>query len=536
MNRKYLNYAVFLVVVVLVVGLAISHSQHTQQLVDNMAGRNKAARVSAARELVEGEQFMDAISGETVAKRVRIAQALDDWASEAPPSQKPEADSKAKVPKDAVTTMIGFLKDNDAPVRNRVLVALISVATLTDDNLIAAVAGIKDGDANARKNSVLAMQVIGQDDPAKAEAMLAAALPRYPIGDIQAALARRNPTVAGTLIDKIVALMKVEAGARATGGDVLAAMPAKRDASVAALTPLLKDSDEGVRTGAISALGKVGSPAPVPTLISMMHTDTPQVRRVAIGALAQIAASSCEPALTESINTPDDDNEARAQACVGLGKIGSTSAVATLVKTLGDYDLKVQLAAVTSLATVGRAAVPPLLATLHSPKTGLRARAAQALGEMQNAIANPGLIGALKDTAPAVRSEAATGLGVSNNGAAVPSLVTALHDPDGTVAAAAADALATIGAPAHPALVQTLSANNSAAFLAARALAREGASALPAVTKAAAIVGPSSQWAARTLGAIGGPDAVRELQRLKTCTDEATRQAAVEALSRLGIS
>lgn len=81
-NKKYLNYAIFLLIVVVVVGLAVSHSRHMRNLVDSMAGPNRAARVAAAKELVKAEQFMDAVTGETVETRTAVVQALEDWATE----------------------------------------------------------------------------------------------------------------------------------------------------------------------------------------------------------------------------------------------------------------------------------------------------------------------------------------------------------------------------------------------------------------------------------------------------------------------
>ena len=49
----------------------------------------------------------------------------------------------------------------------------------------------------------------------------------------------------------------------------------------------------------------------VPDLRQAMRSDTAQVRRVAIGAIALIADRSGEEALTEAIRNPNDDNESR---------------------------------------------------------------------------------------------------------------------------------------------------------------------------------------------------------------------------------
>ncbi|HEV2474427.1 MAG TPA: hypothetical protein VGS41_17250, partial [Chthonomonadales bacterium] len=77
MIRKYINYIVFGAVVLLVVSLAVAHSRHMRFLVDSMVGADPAARASAADELIKGQQFMDAITGESLHTRIRAAGALE---------------------------------------------------------------------------------------------------------------------------------------------------------------------------------------------------------------------------------------------------------------------------------------------------------------------------------------------------------------------------------------------------------------------------------------------------------------------------
>ncbi len=76
--RKYLNYIIFGAVVLLVVVLAVSHSRHMRMLVDELAGNDAQAHVSAANELIKDEQFGDSISGELPETRVKVARALQD--------------------------------------------------------------------------------------------------------------------------------------------------------------------------------------------------------------------------------------------------------------------------------------------------------------------------------------------------------------------------------------------------------------------------------------------------------------------------
>lgn len=514
MNRKFLNYAIFILIVGVVVGLAVNHSRHMAYLVSSMAGPDSAARVAAAKELVKNEQFMDSINGETVKTRVKVVQALEDWGD-----------------KDATKQLVAFLKDPDRPVRDRILLALLRVGTKSKDNLQELVNGIKDGDANVRKYCVKALQILGSDTPQAAEAQVPKDQPRE---EIMAAWQKRDVGVAANIVPMVVEIILKEAGGRAAGGDVLGGLPEHREQSVRLLRPLITDKDEGVRAAAAEAMGKVGSKSAIPDLIRAMHKDTPQVRRIAIGAIALIAAPSGEAALIEAINNPDDDNEARAQAVAGLGKIATPTAIAVLIKALDDYDLKVQEQTVDALARAGDKAIGALTAALHAPKQGVRARAAQALGKIQSPKSVNALIAALKDPDATVRAAAAAALGFSNNRQAVEPLIVALRDPDGGVAKEAADALARIGEPARPALARAMAGNHSvAAYLAANALGKQGPSAARTVEQAATT--PSAQrWAVVALGSMGGPEAVAVLEKLVNSSDPITRDSAQLALKRLG--
>ena len=518
MNRKFLNYAIFFAIVAIVVGLAIRHSRHMAYLVNSMAGPNKDARVAAAKELVKMEQFMDAITGESVARRIRIVQALEDWGDAA-----------------AVTQAVAFLKDPDRPVRDRIALALARIGTKTPDNLQGVVNGSKDGDSNVRKVCISLLQVFGQDDTERAFSLLQRLLPDSEPGILRAALQMRNASVADQIITKVAEAMKADGAARAPGGDVLGALTDRREECVKALLPQVLDQDDGVSSGAIAALGKVGSPTPVPQLIEAMRKRSAQVRRVAIGALALIAHVSCEEALTEAIRNPDDDNEARAQAAVGLGRIGTPTAVATLVKALRDDDLKVQVAAVDGLAGVGDPAVPALAVAVRAPDARTRLRAAQALGGIATPAINGPLAQAMRDEAAGVRAEAAQALGFEGNGQAVPLLAVGLDDTDGAVAAACADALARIGAPARGALTRALKGRRGSAFLAAVALAKQGAASVPDVVSAARAGGESARWAVESLARNRSQPALDALKQLTTAGDPATREVASAALQRLSL-
>jgi HEAT repeat protein len=518
MNRKYINYAIFIAIVAVVVGLAVKHSRDMQNLVNNMAGENREARIAAAKELVKGEQFMDAITGELDEKRVKIVQALEDWGD-----------------KDATKQLVAFLKDPVKSVRERILLALLAIGGRSEENLQEVINGIKEGDGNVRRPCVVTLQVLGQKDRARAGKILRQTLPYVDDARLAELLAQSKPEVTALIVPKVVEYMKKEGGARGPGGDVLAALKEQREQSVALLLPLLKEKDEGVRSGASSALGKLGSPTATKSLIEVIEKDTAQVRRVAIGALALIADPAAEETLERSLISQQTDNEARAQAALGLGRIASPKAIATLITALTDFDLRVQDAAIAGLARAGERAVEPLLAALRSNNAEVRIQAARALERIASPRANAGLRAALNDSNIDVKKAAISALGFKDNREVVEPLAALLSDPDGSIASEAADALAKIGAPSREALTRVLTGNNdTAAFYAARALSQQGSEVVPLLEKASERPG-ATRWSAIALGNIGGQPSVDALKRIAQSTDPDAKAVAHQALMRLGV-
>ena len=502
--RKYLSYLIFGVLVLVVAGLAVNHSRHTRQLVDAMTGGAPNERVAAAKELLAAEQFTDSISGELPAVRVKTAETLELMGDPT-----------------AVKQILPLLKDQYKEVRERAAFALMHIGDKTPENFAEMLAGLKDGDGNVRKGTISALT-----DPAGG------------IGP--------KPGVP----EAIVAYMKKEGDSRGPGGDVLSSPKFTQGGSNPVAVPLLvaqlSDTDEGVRKGAAEALGKIGDKAAVPKLIELSQKDTAQVQRVAIGALALIADVSAESTLTAAVTNPATNGEARSQAAAGLGKIATPTAVATLIKTLTDDDLKLRSAAIAALARAGRSeAAAPVSASvltqldsaLRDPSASVRTGAAQALQVIAAPQANPGLIAILDSTQndPKQRIAAANALGFAGNRAAVAPLIRALNDSDGEVNLAAKNALAAIGPDASDALVAALHSDGPTALYAAQALAGTGTTSLPALEKAAQQGDATTQrWAAVALGELGTAEARPALETLAQSPNADVVFVAKEQLNRLG--
>jgi HEAT repeat protein len=538
MLRKYLNYILFAAVVLVVLGIAVRHSRYVHGLVDDMGSGNVKEESAAALELIKTEQFSDSITGEPVATRVHAAEALEalgnDTSVVPDTSVKEAPDYRAA----AVKQAIGLLKDTEKQVRDRAVTTLEHIGDSTPANLKELVNGVGDGDNYVRKGVKAAFTTPGSG-----------------IGP--------RPGV----VEAIVTKMKADDPTRAPGGDILGSSVFTQSGGNATSVPLLiallteKDAkgfkvDEGARSGAADALGKIGDAAAVPTLIQSMHDDTPHVRRVAIGAIALIASASGEPSLEEALTSPDDDKEARAQAASGLGKIGTPTAIAVLVKTLQDTDQDIRSAAVAALARAARpvAGAPAvrtvlasLTAALASANPTVRLGATRALqaamygaSETDSAttLACSALISVLADDKndDDERAATASALGFAGDKRAVGPLIAALSDPDGDVSLAARDSLAAIGSDATAALITVIKKGGTSSYYASQALARQGAPALPALQAAAAdSTDPVGQrWAAVALGDLGITGASATLKQLSHSTNEDVAYVAKEQLNRLG--
>ncbi len=504
--RKYLNYVVFGAVVLVVIGLAVNHSRVVHGLVTALVSGQPAERAAAATELIKTEQFMDAINGEPTETHVAAAEALE-----------------VKGDADAVKQLIPLLKDQEKQVQLRAVKALQTIGAKTPANLTETLAGLKDGDTNIRKNSILVF-----DDPKAGFGPLPGVVPG------------------------IVDYMKKEGGARGPGGDVLSSPLFLQKGSQRESVPLLiaqvDDKDEGVRLGAVEALGKIGDKAAVPRLLTAIQKDTPQTRRVAIGAIALIADVSGEAALTEAVGNPEDNNEARAQAAIGLGKIGTPTAVATLVKTLSDDDLKLRSAAVTALTRAGRPApgsapVPMVLSALveaaKSSNESIALGAVQALGGIEAPQTNSTLIGLLAKpgVSEELKTAATSALGFAGNKEGVASLLKLLDDPSGSVSTAAGDALTRVGSEADDTLVAAMSQNDTLGYQAATVLAKQGTAALPALQRGLQTTDPARlRWIAVALGEMGTAEARPPLEGLAKNANTEVAFVAKEQLNRMGIA
>lgn len=153
-----------------------------------------------------------------------------------------------------------------------------------------------------------------------------------------------------------------------------------------ALVRALNDSDQRVcdqAALALSALDRQGAEA----LRALLDDESPDVRRRAAMALAQMEAIPAHLALTFHQALSDTDAAVRFWAAKALGAIDDPLASASLIVALRDADADVRWQAVVSLARQGvtEAALAPLSELLNDSNSAVRTQAEKALQQFHAA-------------------------------------------------------------------------------------------------------------------------------------------------------
>ena len=148
--KRYLNYLIFAVVVLFVVGIAFNHSRYVRSLVEGMGSADSATRSHAALELIKTEQFSDSITGEDAGVRLHAVNAVLSLANDKGVVQGTEKDAP-DYRSQAVKQCLSLLKDIDKKVRAAAVAALKQMDYSSSGNLSALIGGVGDGDANVRK-------------------------------------------------------------------------------------------------------------------------------------------------------------------------------------------------------------------------------------------------------------------------------------------------------------------------------------------------------------------------------------------------
>jgi HEAT repeat protein len=177
-----------------------------------------------------------------------------------------------------------------------------------------------------------------------------------------------------------------------------------------ALLVALGDENPEVRFRAARALGQIGGPGVIPTLIlTLNHPE-----RFSSIRMANVLVSM-GPSIVEPIRDSFEElvPGARATALDVLSAVGAAEVAPWLGERLKDPDRDVRSRAARALGTVGDlSAGPELVLALQDPEWPVRAVAAKALATLRYTAAIPELSNALRDSEWWVRSNAAESLRV----------------------------------------------------------------------------------------------------------------------------
>ena len=197
------------------------------------------------------------------------------------------------------------------------------------------------------------------------------------------------------------------------------------------LFELLSVGNVAVRIKAIKALGQIGDARVVNVLCKALKDDNFKVRSTAANTLQNIGLpddpstqvwysmikrdKSLVTSLGDAAIEPlidglkDSDADVNKFAAEALGQLGDARAVPLLIALLKDGD--VRKAAAEVIAEFGATAVEPLISALNDEDMGVRAAAADTLGQIEDARALEPLIFALSDPKSKVCRAAAKALG-----------------------------------------------------------------------------------------------------------------------------
>jgi HEAT repeat protein len=237
----------------------------------------------------------------------------------------------------------------------------------------------------------------------------------------------------------------------------------------------LKDPDERVRDGSVSALAKIKDPRSIEPLFAAFKDSDPLVRADAIQAVGNIANTGSTERVIATLR--DRDYRVRLSAVQVLGELNDPGAVQPLIAALKDERSIVRQSAADALGEIKDSrAVEPLIAALGDRATDKRAiwetgsvaaSAAIALGKIKDPRAVEPLIVALKNVEVFSRTRAATAL-IEIGRPAVEPLIGALLDPNSDTRQRAATALEAIGDPrAYDVLLKAFRAHDTSVIMGA---------------------------------------------------------------------
>ena len=253
-------------------------------------------------------------------------------------------------------------------------------------------------------------------------------------GSFQVIAVTRALVESGVPIEPLVAEQLAVGDARLNAENLLVDRGA---VSIPALLPKLSVTDNDVKLAVADALGKLRAREAVPTLLELLKAAKPDQYISYLAAISGIGDPSTEGLLSSVITDETVPIPQRATTAVGLGRIGTPSAIATLWRYSDDPDLQLRQSVIAGLSAAGDRALsahPALDSAKLQVATGIQSAAANAV--VAQAIASPELeISAIQSSAgradlvPVLSKHLAT-KSVADDGDVITEILKALQSTD----------------------------------------------------------------------------------------------------------
>jgi HEAT repeat protein len=251
----------------------------------------------------------------------------------------------------------GFSKPSGPKVAEEATLPLLRAAQ-SDDKDLRKIAITVLGDVKEKRGVPFALKDLAEKGNRRA-AIIALGLMRDP---------RATEALVPFLKDEVLAIDAVNAL-----GNIADARAA------AAILEKLKDPELQFRQAGVWALQRMGKSA-VPVLVARLKSANVNQRRCAAEGMIGTNDPSSIPALQQALSDPDA--RVRTFAARALGWKGNTAAMQALVGALRDASWQVADAAGYSLASIGEAALPTLMAQFESPDVNAAYQASLAIARM----------------------------------------------------------------------------------------------------------------------------------------------------------
>ena len=415
-----------------------------------------------------------------------------------------------------IAELIGALKSSNEPARLQAIDQLGARGEKAAEAVAPLVELLKDSSALVRAHAACSLGEIGQ--PAKPAVAALAEL----LKDADETVRRQA----------VKAVMSIRPGPQVT---------------VPLCIKLLEDSDPGVRMRILSAIAEAG-PKAVPGLVAALQNDQAAYWACLVLREIGVDAKDAVPALVEKLQDPRP--EIRREAILALAAMDEAASAAAGQIAAALSDRHTCPAATYALGRIGRIpadAEAQIRANVQSGDKMLSTTSLWALARVHpedkqlRRQATEQLIERLKDPDPFVRVAAARALAALPPAPEItaPIWQQALQDADETTVHHALDALAALGAPAVPRLIDALKYPNVRIHV-VYVLGQIGPAAAPATEALAKLIGDSNpevaQEAVLALAKIGpgAKAAVPGLAALLQSGDESNAHAAAYALGKIG--